>query len=299
MNAQPSIRHPTTWEANLLAGGTLVMLIISAGILSIFFKLTVVLIVGQLLVIVPALLWITIRRLPLQATFRLYPISARTALWSILIGLACWPVVAGMAILLEKPLLLIGPYPASPLPSGWVESIVYALTYIVIAPLTEEPIYRGFILQAWLRRGMWVGIVFSGFLFGLLHSQIAPLLPLTLLGIVLGLLAYRSQSVLSSILAHASYNTAASLFVIIPALQETQEVVFITGGFIALPIAILLVGLFLRRTTVSTTALPPQESTSWWGTIVSFLVVLGLFGLLAVLEIVMRLYPNIKDLKGL
>jgi membrane protease YdiL (CAAX protease family) len=292
MNLQPSIRYPATWEANLLAGSTLVMLIVSSGILSVFFTLSAVLMVGQLLVIVPALLWIAIRRLPLQATFRLYPIPARTVLWSILIGFACWPVVAGMATLLEKPLLLFGPYPAPPLPSHWVESVAYAITFIVLAPLTEEPIYRGFILQAWLRRGMWVGIVLSGFLFGLLHSQIAPLLPLTLWGIVLGLLAYRSGSVLSSIIAHASYNTVATLFVIAPSLQGTQEVVFIVAGIIALPIAALLVWLFLRRTPVSSTAIPPQESTSWWRPIVSLLAVLGLYGLMAASEIAMRLSPN-------
>lgn len=295
MNVQPSIRYPATWEANLLAGITMVMMIVSAGILSIFFKLSAVLIVGQLLVIVPTLLWIAIRRLPLQATFRLYPIPARTALWSILIGCACWPVVAGMSTLLEKPLLLIGPYPALSLPSNWVESAAYAITFIFLAPLTEEPIYRGFILQAWLRRGMWMGIVLSGFLFGLFHSQIAPLLPLTLLGMVLGLLAHRSQSVLSSIIAHVSYNTIATLFVIVPSLQAIQEVIFIVAGFIALPIAALLVWLFLRQTPDSSTAIPPQERTSWRGPIISLLVVLGLFGLMALLEIVTRLAPNLGN----
>jgi hypothetical protein len=36
MNVQPSIRYPATWEANLLAGITLVTIIVSAGALSIF-----------------------------------------------------------------------------------------------------------------------------------------------------------------------------------------------------------------------------------------------------------------------
>jgi len=179
------------------------------------------------------------------------------------------------------------------MPANWVESVVYALTFIVIAPLTEEPIYRGFILQAWLRRGIWVGIVLSGFLFGVLHSQIAPLLPLTFLGVVLGLLAYRSQSVLSSIFAHASYNTAASLFVVVPSLQGTQEVVFIVAGVIALPIAALLVIIFLRRPPAPSTVIPPPESTSWWGPIVSLLVVVGLYSLMVLLEIVMRSNPNL------
>jgi hypothetical protein len=142
---------------------------------------------------------------------------------------------------------------------------------------------------------MWVGIGLSGFLFGLSHSQIAPLLPLTLLGMVLGLLAHRSQSVLSSIIAHASYNTTATLFVIVPSLQATQEVVFLVAGIIALPIAALLVWLFLRQTPVSSTAIPPQESTSWRRPIISLLVVLGLFGLMALLEIVTRLSPNLGN----
>ena len=295
MNAKPSIRYSATWEANLLAGITLVMMIVSAGILSVFFKLPAVLIVGQLLVIVPALLWIAIRRLPLQATFLLHPIPARTALWSMLIGLACWPVVAGMSALLEKPLSLIGPYPASPLPVNWVESAAYAITLIVLAPLTEEPVFRGFILQAWLRRGPWVGIVLSGFLFGLFHLQIAPLLPLTLLGMVLGLLAQRSRSVLSSMIAHASYNTVATLFVIVPSLQAVREVVFLAAGIVALPIAALLVWLFLRRTPASSNDNPPRESASWRWPVLSLLAVLGLFGLMALLEIVTRLSPGLGN----
>ncbi len=295
MDVKPSIHYPATWEANLLAGVTLVMMIVSAGLLSIFFKLPTVLIAGQLLIIVPALLWIAIRRLPLQATFRLYPIPARSVLWSVLIGLTCWPVVAGMSALLEKPLSLIGPYPASPLPGNWFESVTYSITLIVLAPLTEEPVFRGFILQAWLRRGAWAGIVLSGFLFGLFHLQIAPLLPLTLLGMVLGLLAQRSWSVLSSMIAHASYNTVATLFVIVPSLQAAREVVFLAAGILALPIAAFLVWLFLRRTPVSSTATFPQENTSWRGPVLSLLVVLGVFGLMALLEIVTRLSPSLGN----
>ncbi len=295
MNIQSTIRYPTTWEANLLAGSTAVLLMVSAGILSIFFKLPTVLILGQLLVICPTLLWIAIRRFPLQATFQFYPISGRAALRSILIGVVCWPVVTGISTLLEIPLSLIGPYPALPLPSNWVESAAYALTFIVIAPLTEELIYRGFILQAWLQRGMWVGIVFSGFLFGLIHSQIAILLPISFLGMALGLLAYRNQSVFSSILAHASFNTVATLFMVVPSLQETQEYVILVAGIVALPMAVLLVWLFLRQTPGPSPTSLPQESASWRGTIVSLLGVIGLFGIMAVLEIFTRLSPNLGN----
>jgi membrane protease YdiL (CAAX protease family) len=296
MNSQQSIRCPATWEANLLAGSVLIVLFVGAGILTLFLNLSIVLIVGQIIVIVPVLLWIAVRRLPLQTTLRLHPISLRTALWSVLIGVACWPIVAGISTLLDQLLSRIGPYPATPLPQNLTESAMYALTFIVLAPLTEEPIYRGFILQAWLRRGKWVSLVVSGILFGFLHSQIAPLLPLTLFGIVLGILAYRGGSVLSSILAHASYNAVATLFVVLPALQKTRAEFFIIAGIVALPIAALLLWLMVRKNPLSSSDMPPRETLSWLWPIVSFLVVFGLFGLMAILEVIMRLHPNLKSM---
>jgi membrane protease YdiL (CAAX protease family) len=297
MNAQSSIRYPATWEATLLVGVLLVTLIIVAGILTLLFNLSVVFILGQLLFAIPALLWIVIRGFPLQATLRLHSISGRTALWGVLIGLACWPVAAGISTLLEMPLSLIGPPPQIPLPTNWGESLAYAFTFIILAPLTEEPIFRGFVLQAWLRRGPVVGIIATSVLFGLLHAQIAPVLPITLFGIVLALLASRSQSILSSMLAHAGFNSVASLFVCLPALQSTEDIVFIIAGAVALPVAALLVWSYVRRNPPPLDGTPPRETSPWIWSILSLLVILGLFGLMALLEIVMRLYPNLSQPK--
>jgi membrane protease YdiL (CAAX protease family) len=243
------------------------------------------------------LLWIVIRGFPLQATLRLHSISARTALWSVLIGLACWPVAAGMSALLEKPLSLIGPPPQIPLPTNLGESLAYVFTFIVLAPLTEEPIFRGFVLQAWLRRGQGVGLILAGFLFALMHAQITPVLPITLLGIVLGLLAYRSQSILSSMLAHASFNAVASFFVCLPSLQSTQDIVFIIAGAVALPIAAFLVWSFVRRNPPPADGTPPRENSPWIWSILSLLVIFGLFSLMALLEIVMRLNPGMSQMQ--
>lgn len=85
MNQQLAVRLPATWEANLLAGSLLIVMIVGAGMPSLFLDLSIVLIVGQLLVVVPALLWIAARRLLLRTTLRLHPIPLRTALWSVII----------------------------------------------------------------------------------------------------------------------------------------------------------------------------------------------------------------------
>jgi peptidoglycan/LPS O-acetylase OafA/YrhL len=142
-----------------------------------------------------------------------------------------------------------------------------------------------------------VGIVLAGFLFGLMHAQIAPVVPITLLGVVFGLLAYRSQSILSSILAHASFNSVASLFVCLPSLQGTEDAVYIIAGAVALPVAALLVWSYVRRNPPPSDGTPPRETSPWIWSILSLLVILGLFGLMALLEIAMRLYPNLSQLK--
>ena len=83
------------------------------------------------------------------------------------------PVAAGMATLFERGLSRIGPGVPLPYPTGPVESAIYAVLFILMAPLTEEPVFRGFVLRAWLRRGTAMGLVLSSFLFALIHFQLA------------------------------------------------------------------------------------------------------------------------------
>ena len=177
-------------------------------------------------------------------------------------------------------------------PTGWVESVIYAIVLIVLAPITEEPVFRGFVLSAWLRRGTALGLVMSGFLFALFHLQLAALIPLTFLGIALGLLVHRSNSLYASIIAHAFYNTIGTLFIIIPSLREPPEGRMIIAGVIALPIAVLLLWAFARQFPISAEASLPRDSSRWVWTILSFLAVLGIWGLIAVGELYYRLSPN-------
>ena len=297
MNTPPTrIRYPTTWEANLLVASMLTtILVLSAGAAAL--GLPVILVLSfQLLVIVPGLLWIAIRRLPLRATLRLYPISWRIALWSALVGLVCWPAVMGLVTLFDWILSLIGPGPEFPLPTGLQESVIYAVVFIVLAPITEEPIFRGFVLRAWLRRGTVPGLVLAGLLFALLHAQITLLVPLTLLGIALGLLVCRSGSIYSSVIAHGCYNTVATVFIVVPPLRETPDWIFVVAGAIAAPLAILLLWVFARRYPGPAKEMPPREGFSWVWSALSLLVPLGVFGLIALGELILRLSPDLAGM---
>ncbi|MEM7793224.1 MAG: CPBP family intramembrane glutamic endopeptidase [Cyanobacteria bacterium P01_C01_bin.118] len=79
---------------------------------------------------------------------------------------------------------------------------------IVFAPLTEEFIFRGVLLQRWaVRWNLPIGIMASSVLFGILHVN-NPL-GLTMFGVIMALLYIRTRSLWVPIIAHALNNIVA------------------------------------------------------------------------------------------
>ena len=80
----------------------------------------------------------------------------------------------------------------------------------VCAPLFEETLFRGFFLTS-LARYMkpWQAIALSGFIFALAHLNLGDVLPLSLLGMVLGTVYWRSRNLLASILLHSLWNSGS------------------------------------------------------------------------------------------
>jgi membrane protease YdiL (CAAX protease family) len=291
--SQKTARLPFSWEANLAAAGLLLWVLGVSVALTFLLPLAVVLVVAQSLVIVPILGWVLLRGLPLRETFRLRPVGFRTVILSALIGMAGWPIISAAATLLDKPLNRIGPYPATPAPSGWVEAAAYAVTFLLIAPLTEEPIYRGFILRGWLRRGAWTGIVVSGFLFGLVHSQIAATVPIAALGIILAWMSYRSGSIWNTVVAHGFYNLAPTVFYVFPALQQNlSDLGIYIAAVIAIPLLGLLLWLYHRAHPRAPIEDPTPETGSELWPILTLIPAIGLFGFMALIELLLRAFPG-------
>lgn len=84
------------------------------------------------------------------------------------------------------------------------------LSAVVAAPLAEELLFRGLVLS-WLaaRVSAWGAILLSSLLFGWAHFPLWPdPIPLTFLGVVLGLSYVYSQSLWTPIFLHAAFNAA-------------------------------------------------------------------------------------------
>jgi membrane protease YdiL (CAAX protease family) len=94
---------------------------------------------------------------------------------------------------------------------------IFLITASLAAPIFEEIMFRGFLLPSLTRYvPLWGAIGLSGLIFAIAHLSLAEVLPLTILGIILGFVYARSQNLLASIFLHSLWNsgTLLSLFVL-------------------------------------------------------------------------------------
>lgn len=83
----------------------------------------------------------------------------------------------------------------------------------ILAPLAEEMVFRGAILRVLLqvfdRRWHWVPIVLSALLFGAVHFNQAQFVHASLLGLLLGWMYYRTDSIVPGVVLHWVNNSLA------------------------------------------------------------------------------------------
>lgn len=83
----------------------------------------------------------------------------------------------------------------------------------ILAPLTEEVVFRGAILRTLLgmmsKRNHWVAIMISAAIFGAVHGNAAQFVNALFMGLLLGWMYYRTRSLVPGILLHWVNNTMA------------------------------------------------------------------------------------------
>jgi sodium transport system permease protein len=158
--------------------------------------------------LLPVLAAALLLRLDLRETFSLRAPLVVPLIAAAVLGLTAWMFASGI-------LLRIAPPPESlvralermirltdegaPL---WVIWLVVAVT----PAICEEALFRGFILNGLRPMGAVPAIGISALLFGIAHASIYRLLPTFFLGLVFGLVVWRTGSLLCSMVAHALNN---------------------------------------------------------------------------------------------
>jgi membrane protease YdiL (CAAX protease family) len=92
-------------------------------------------------------------------------------------------------------------------PTTWAGGISVLLALVLVAPVTEELLFRGWLLRDLeARYGTIPALLWSSALFGLVHLEASAMVYAGLAGLVLGAVALRTRSTLGSIAMHAGVN---------------------------------------------------------------------------------------------
>ena len=168
---------------------------------------------SELLLLVPLVGYMLICKVPVRALMGNRTTAAQNALAAAL-GAAlavavAGPTVAWSSIFTE---LLGAKLPDTSFiePKSWGALAAAALAVGVSAGVAEEPLFRG-VVQRSLGgvTGKWPAILWSSLIFSLVHMDIVGAPTRFAVGVVMGLLAWRSGAILPGIFAHAAYNTMA------------------------------------------------------------------------------------------
>ena len=139
----------------------------------------------------------------------------------------------------------------SALPETWIESyneaaagiddvsLAGVLATVAVAPVVEELIFRGLVLNR-LSRAMpgWLAVALSTAVFGACHGHPVWFGYAFVLGAVFGFVALRTGSILPTILGHLVFNGIGQIFSVVPETEEGTELLIAIG--VLLLAAILL-----------------------------------------------------------
>ncbi len=114
------------------------------------------------------------------------------------------------AVVIE-PLMQFLPEAHAPLGRG----IYMLIALLIIAPIFEELLCRGVILEAIRRKhGGWIACIVSSVMFGLMHFEPQSVLNAFMIGLLLGYLYIRTNSIFAPIIIHMINNVIAYLFLV-------------------------------------------------------------------------------------
>ena len=215
--------------------------VVDEAVVQAFFSVDVMIfsLVSGLLTLAVVLVFYLIRRKKLSEALWLRPVPVPALLTAASLAPGLYLVVTtGLAIL----------------PEAWQDSYIEASSGIdsgtlagvvavaVVAPIVEEVIFRGLIMNR-LARVMpgWLAVVLSAAAFGACHGHPVWFTYAFVLGAVFGFIDLRVNSILPSILGHVIFNTIGQIFSAIPETEEGTEALVAMGVLLVVAIVAALI----------------------------------------------------------
>lgn len=169
------------------------------------------LITEYILVLIPSLIYISLKRKSFKDTLKLNKITFKQIRYIIAISLFTYPVAVFFNLIILTILSSFGELTqsAAPLPDT-LSLYLFSLFVISVTPaICEEVMFRGVIMDAYENLSKRKAIIISAFLFGIYHMNIQNLIGPVLLGIVFGITVYKTNSIFAGMIGHGINNAIA------------------------------------------------------------------------------------------
>jgi len=199
-------------------------------------------IIAELTIIVPALVYLHTTGFPVRASLRLHPVGWPVVGLSILLGLTLSFVASGVDTLSESLLPMPDDLRSSLeqlLIMDSMSDVILILSGLVFgAAVCEDLFFRGFLQTALERiRGPWSAVIASSLVFGIVHFNPWWFVSILFAGVILGITAFVSGSVYPGIIAHG-VNNGLSLLIANAARWEEYRWI---SGLETLPVPLTVV----------------------------------------------------------
>ncbi|AGC67838.1 abortive infection protein [Thermoclostridium stercorarium subsp. stercorarium DSM 8532] len=173
---------------------------------------TGILITEFLIILMPSILLLVIRKYDIKHVLRLNRVSFLNLfiVFSIM-AVSIWLVSIINIFNLWLIKLVFGKVKFSTLPIGDTPLLINILLIGGTAGICEEVMFRGVIQRSFEKFGAYFSIVVTAFLFGLFHMDFQKLLGTFLLGMLIGFIVYRTDSLFAGMFAHFCNNSIAVL----------------------------------------------------------------------------------------
>lgn len=200
--------------------------------------------IGEFLMIIPIVLGIIpliLRKTTSEIAFGRF--SPKLLIFAALLPIASQPFINLFTMPINEIaefLFDTGADSALPEAASTSELIFKISTLLVLAPILEEILCRGILMQYLKRYGLAVSLIVSSLCFALLHFDPTSLVVIFFVGMLLGLIKISTGSLIASIIAHSINNLIAML-----EFSDTANSVIFAASIVLFPILLYLFMKFL------------------------------------------------------
>ena len=134
------------------------------------------------------------------------------------------------------------------------KSLAVSLMYAcIVAPITEELFYRGFVMKAFSRVSQRFGIIMSALFFALGHGNISQFCLTLLMGLFMGYIDIKHNSVIPTIIVHLANNVMVSVRSVVEMyasdVLDMYDIIYSYALIAAAATGLVLLIIFCKRNT--------------------------------------------------